>query len=133
MYGFKSLLGSLAVVTLLSAGAVSLSGCTTFREAVGDVATSSTTTSPAQAKTLAEAIQFTASAERLLSVYVSSGAASRPVLDQLEILVPAVHAALKKAEAAQAAGNSPLLAAALASFNEALTALNQYKSAKGIH
>lgn len=132
MYGFKKLFGSFALVALLSAGSIGVAGCANERQAIADVATSATTTTPAQAKTVAEATQLAAITERLLSVYVKSGAATRPVLDQLEILVPPVHNTLKKAQAAQAAGDSPLVAASLTGFNEALLALNKYKQAKGI-
>lgn len=109
-----------------------LAGCGDFRQGLADVATSSTTTSPSQAKTLAEAIQLTTVAEHSLSIAVNSGKVPVAVLHQLEVLVPAVHNALKKAEDAQRDGNSPLVAAALASFNEALTALNAYKASKGV-
>lgn len=117
---------------LIAALALSLGGCADFREAVGDVAVSSTTTSPAQAKTLKDAILLTTAAERSLDLVVKSGLTPAPVLDQLEILVPVVHNSLKKAEQAQKDGNSPLLAASLQGFNEALNALNAYKALKGV-
>lgn len=109
-----------------------LTGCAELRQGAADVATSSTTSSPAQAKTLADAIKLTTIAEHSLDLVVTSGLTPPAVLDELKILVPAVHNALKKAEDAQRNGNSPLVAVALASFNEALTALNTYKATKGI-
>jgi len=109
-----------------------IGGCTTARQAAADVAVSATTTSPAQAKTLADAILLTTAAETNLTVLVRNDVLPVPVLERMKILVPAVHNALKKAEDAQRAGDSPLVAAALASFNEALTVLNAYKAAKGI-
>lgn len=111
---------------------VPLGGCANERQAVADVLTSSTTTSPSQAKTLAEAIQLTTVAEHSLDIAVTGELVAPAVLDELKILVPAVHNALKKAEAAQTAGNSPLVAVALNGFNEALLALNTYKAQKGI-
>lgn len=116
----------------MAAFALCLGGCADLRQAVGDVAVSSTTSSPSQAKTLGDAILLTTAAERSLDLVVTSGLTPPAVLEELKVLVPAVHNSLKKAEAAQAAGNSPLLAAGLASFNEALTALNTYKSQKGL-
>lgn len=125
------ILKGFAIAVMLVAG-LNLGGCTTLRQAGADVAVSSTTTSQAQIKTLGDAILVTTQAEKLLDIYVTSGLATPAVLGQLKILVPAVHNALKKAEDANRAGNNPLLAASLAAFNEALTALNQYKAAKGI-
>lgn len=132
MYGFKKFFGSFALVAVLSIGGAGLSGCESWRQSAADVAVSSTTTSPAQAKSLGDAILITTQAEKTLDIYVTSGLASPAVLAQLKILVPAVHNALKKAEDAQRAGDSPLVAASLAAFNEALTALNSYKATKGI-
>lgn len=120
----------LAAVAALSLAP--LSGCTTARQAAADVAVSATTTSAAQAKTLADATQLATVAENSLTVVVKNDLLPIPALKQLRILVTAVHNALDEAQAAQRSGNSPLVAAALASFNEALTALNTYKAAKGI-
>lgn len=112
--------------------AAPITACTSTRQAAADVTVSATTTSPAQAKTLADAIQLTTLAENSLTIAVRNDLIPVPALEQLKILVTAVHNALKKAEDAQRSGDSPLVAAALASFNEALTALNTYKAAKGI-
>ena len=122
----------LAIVASAALAFSPLSGCTTARQAAADVAVSSTTSSPAQAKTLADAVLLTTSAEQLLTVVVKNDLLPPPALEQLRALVIAVHNSLKKAEDAQRSGNSPLVAAALATFNEALTALNTYKAAKGI-
>lgn len=120
------------LAAFLALSLVPLNACTSLRQGAADVAVSSTTTTPAQAKTLADAIALTTVAETNLTVLVRNDVLPIPVLERLRILVPAVHNALKKAEDAQRAGDSPLVAAALASFNEALTALNAYKAAKGI-
>jgi len=120
------------ITAVLLTGGLMLGGCTSAREGLADVATSATTTSPAQAKTLGDAIQLATAAEKSLDVLVVAGVLPTAWLDELKILVPPVHNALKKAEAAQRAGNSPLVAAALDGFNEALTALNTYKATKGI-
>lgn len=114
------------------AGALVTGGCAEVREIGSDIAVSTTTATPSQAKTVADAIQLTTLAEKSLDVIVTSGVLSRPVLDELAILVPAVHNALKKVEAANSAGNSALTAAALAAFNEALKAFNIYKQANGV-
>lgn len=120
------------LAAFLALSLVPMNGCASLRQGAADVAVSSTTTTPAQAKTLADAIALTTVAETNLTVLVRNDVLPIPVLERLRILVPAVHNALKKAEDAQRAGDSPLVAAALASFNEALTALNAYKAAKGI-
>lgn len=112
--------------------ALCLGGCANERQAVADVISSQTTSSPAQAKTLAEAIQMTTVVEYSLDLVVQSGVTPPAVIDELKILVPVVHNALKKAEAAQAAGNSPLVAASLTAFNEAFAALAAYKAQKGV-
>lgn len=122
----------LILTAFLALTFVPLGACTTLRQAVGDVAVSSSTTSNAQAKTLAEAIQLATLVEKSLDVAVVNGLLPVASLDELKVLVTSVHLSLKKAEAAQRDGNSPLVAAGIASFNEALTALNHYKAAKGI-
>ena len=71
-------------------------------------------------------------AERALDCYVNNGSPSRAVLNELNILVPAVHSALVKVEAANKAGNSALTAAALAAFNEALAAYESYATQQGV-
>lgn len=117
---------------LVLIAALGLAGCSTAASLLSGVAVSFTTANPFQAKTIAEATQAATLAEKALDLYVTSGHASKPVLDELQVLVPAVHNALKKAQAANAAGNSALVAAALAGFNEALAALNSYKTLQGV-
>lgn len=70
--------------------------------------------------------------EHGLDLYVASPVSDRAVVLELKILVPAVHNALAAAEVANSAGNSALTAAALATFNEALDAVQSYETLKGV-
>jgi hypothetical protein len=112
--------------------ALSLAGCTTVGSLVSDVAVATTSATPAQATTVAEAEQAATLAEQALDLYVKTGNPSPAVLAELNVLVPAVHNTLVKAEQANAAGNSALTAAALAGFNEALAAYNSYATLQGV-
>lgn len=118
---------TLTLLALLSA-TTALGGCT----AISNLAVSLTSASPTQAKSVAEAEQVTTLAEQALDLYVQNGNPSQPVLAELKILVPALHNALKQVEAANTAGNSASAAAALAAFNQALAALNSYKTNQGV-
>lgn len=117
---------------LALAALVPLGACTTLTSGLSDVAVSVTTAGPTQAKTVAEAIQATKLIEDGLDLYVTTGAPSKAVLDQLNILVPALHNTLVAAENAQATGNSAAIASALAAFNESLAAVQSYKTLKGV-
>lgn len=112
--------------------ALGLGGCTTVGSAISDIAVATTSASPSQAKTVAEAAQATALVEKSLDLYVTTAAPDRAVLQELKILVPALHNALVAAEVANGAGNSALTAAGLAAFNEALAAVKSYESLKGV-
>lgn len=122
----------LSLYAFTLAAALSLGGCASVASVASDLAVSATTATPAQAKTVGEATQATALAEKTLDLAVTSGALPPAVIAELKILVPAVHNALKKVEAANAAGNSALTALALASFNEARAALNSYETLSGV-
>lgn len=111
---------------------LSLGGCTTIGSTLSDIAVATTSATPSQAKTVAEAIQATALVEKSLDLYVTTAKPDAAVLQELKILVPAVHNALVAAEVANSAGNSALTAAGLAAFNEALAAVQTYESLKGI-
>jgi hypothetical protein len=113
--------------------AVSLGGCADLASVASSVAVSVTTATPTQVTTLAEAEQAATLAEQGLDLYVTTGTPSPAVVAELKVLVPALHTVLKQAEAANAAGNSALAAAAIASFNQALAALNSYKTLQGVN
>lgn len=116
---------------LLSAGLL-LGGCTTVASGASDFITSMTTASPTQAKTVAEAAQATKLVEDGLDLYVTTGHPSLAVLNELNILVPALHNTLLASEQAQASGNSAAIAAGLAAFNEALAAVQAYEVKTGV-
>jgi hypothetical protein len=121
------------MLKVLAFGAVvALGGCTSFGSFVSDLAISATSATPTQAKTVGEAATLATAAEKALDLYVTTGSPSTGVLNELNILVPAVHNALVKVEAANKAGNSALTAAALATFNEALAAYESYATQNGV-
>ena len=116
----------------LVAAALMLGGCTTLASDISSVVVSTTSAGPTQAKTVAEAEQATKLLEDGLDLYVTTGHPSKAVLDELKVLMPALHTTLKAAEAAQASGNSATMATALAAFNEALAAVQGYETKQGV-
>jgi hypothetical protein len=116
--------------------ALSLASCTSVGQALsslgGSVASVTTTAPPSQAKTVAEAIQATQLVEDGLDLYITNGHPSKAILDELAVLIPALHNTLVKAEDAQRGGSSAAVATALAAFNEALGAVKAYEVAKGV-
>lgn len=123
----KSILLPAALVLALTGG-----GCTTVASTVAAVTTSLSTASPTQAKTVAEAAQATKIIEDGLDAYVTTGHPSKAILDELNVLVPALHSTLVAAENAQSNGNSAAIAAGLAAFNEALAAVQGYETKQGV-
>lgn len=113
--------------------ALGLGGCATVGSALSNIAVSTTSATPSQAKTVAEAIQATALTERGLDLYVTTAPENQAILQELQILVPAVHRTLLAVEAANASGNSALVAASLGTFNEALAAVKSYEALKGVN
>ncbi len=109
-----------------------LGGCNSVGSGLSNVAVALSTKTPTQAKTVAEATQAVTLVERALDLYVQNGNPPRAVLAELQILVPAVHNALVKVEDANRAGNSAAVAAALAVFNESLSALTAYQTLQGV-
>lgn len=121
---------------LAIAGVLLLGGCTTagslLATAGQQIASATTTAPPSQAKTVGDAILIVNGIETGLNFYVTTGNPSKATLDELAILVPALHKTLVAAEEAQHNGSSAAVATALAAFNEALNAVQAYKSLKGI-
>lgn len=117
---------------LVVALALTLGGCSSLASAVSSIAVATSTSSTTQATTVAEAEQAATLAEKALDLYVTTANPSKTVLQELQVLVPAVHNALVKAEAANAAGDSAATAAALAVFNEALAAYQSYATLQGV-
>lgn len=125
----KNYLRAFLLPVVLSVG---LLGCAGVAKLASDAIVSTTSAGPAQARTVGDAIRITKLVEDGLDLYVTQGSPPAAVLDQLNILVPALHNTLKKAEAAQQSGNSALIAAALAAFNESLAAVHAYETLKGV-
>lgn len=111
---------------------VAIGGCAEAGSVAADLITSTTSATPTQARTVGDAIRLCKLMEDGLDLYVTSGHASRSVVDELLILVPALHNTLVKAEDAQRSGNSAAIAAGLAAFNEALAAVRAYEVLKGV-
>lgn len=109
-----------------------LGGCASIGSTVSSLVVSTTTAGPTQAKTVGEAINATKLVEDGLDLYVTTGSPSKAVLDELNILVPALHNTLVAAEDAQRSGNSAALAAAMAAFNQALSAVQGYETKAGV-
>jgi hypothetical protein len=100
-------------VGLALLAAPSLTAC----GSLADAATSVTSSSPAQANTLAAAeLTYTAVA-KVAKVYLQSGTASPATAKSIGDLDNQVYAALLAARQAQSSGNSPAIAAALQVFN----------------
>ena len=112
--------------------ALLLGGCASIASVASDLAVSASTATPTQAKTVGEATQALTIAEKTLDAVVVSGTLPHTVIEELKILVPPMHNALKKAQAANAAGDSAAVALALAAFNEAKAALSSYETLQGV-
>lgn len=120
------------LLPLALACAMALGGCSTVGQALSGLVVSVTSATPSQAKTVAEATQAATLVEQSLDLYVKNGHPSPAVLQELQVLVPAVHNTLVRAQQANASGNSALTAAALAAFNEATSAANSYETLQGV-
>lgn len=120
------------IIAPLLACSLALGGCASVASALSSIAVATSSSTPTQATTVAEATQAVTLAEQALDVYVKTGNPSQAVLQQLNILVPALHNTLVAAETANKAGNSAATAAAMAAFNQALAAYNSYLSLEGI-
>lgn len=113
-----------------------LGGCTTVGSLLAtggqQVASITTTAPPSQAKTVKDAILIVEGVETGLDIYVTTGNPSKATLDELAVVVPALHNTLLAAETAQRSGSNAAVASALAAFNEALAVVQAYKAQKGI-
>lgn len=115
----------IALIAVLSLPlAVPLADCST----VANIATQLSSATPAQATTLAEALQAAKLATDAVDVYVRSANPNRATLAELQTLNEGLHNALVTLEMANANGQS----LAMASFNAALTAFNAYSTSQGI-
>lgn len=117
---------------LIFAAALALSGCASLGSVVSKVVVASTTKTPSQANTVAEATQATTLAEEAVDLYVKTGNPSKPVLTELQTLVTALHTTLVAVETANKSGNSATAAAAIATFNQALAAYQAYAVHQGV-
>ncbi len=117
---------------LIAAVAFALSGCASLASVVSKVVVASSSATPAQATTMAEATQAAALAENAVDLYVKTANPSKPVLTELQTLLTALHNTLVKAETANKSGNSALAAVALDAFNQALAAFRAYAVNQGV-
>lgn len=124
---FRKSLAALALCLPLALG-----GCASVGELVSKTVVATTVAGPTQAKTVKDAVLITTGIEEGLDLYVTTSDPSNSTLDQLTILITALHNTLVKCEEAQKTGKNALVAAALAGFNESLRAVQAYKASKGI-
>jgi hypothetical protein len=92
------------------------------------VAQATSSSTPSQVTTLAEAEQGAKLVTDAVDVYVNTASPDRAVLVELKSLSDGVHAAIVSLEAANAKGQSLVYG----SFNAALSAFNAYTTAQGI-
>lgn len=115
------------------AAALALSGCATAGSVLSKVVVAATSSTPSQAKTVGEAAQAATLVEHAVDIYANTGTPNAAVLHQLhDVILPAIHNALVKAEAANKSGNSALAAATISAFNEALADYRAYAVNQGI-
>lgn len=124
-------MNKLIKLTAMTFIVLSLAGCGTVGSFATDSIASTTVSGPSKAATVKDAILLTRGAEEGLDLYVLSNPPNA-TLDQLKILVVALHGVLLKVEDAQKSGDDILVATTLATFNESLTAVRSYKALKGI-
>lgn len=120
------------VAAIALAAVLGLSGCASTASIVSKVVVAATSKTATQAKSVGEATQIAKVLEEGLDLYVTNGNPSQSVLAQLRTGITAVHTALKKAQAADKAGNSALAAGALEGFNQALAAYRTYAVNQGV-
>ncbi len=117
---------------LLIAGALALAlsagGCTTVASGLADVATSLSSSSPAQVQTYAEATAAADLATRTVDLAVNNVKFSKATLTELQALNDSLHDAWSKLKAANDAGQSLSFAA----FNAALSAYQTYRTEQAI-
>ncbi len=115
-------------VFLIVALALSLAGCTSMASGVATVATSMSTSTPAQVNTFADATAAATLATRTVDLAVTSLKLDKATLKELQTLNEAVHAAWLPLKDAVDKGQSPSFAA----FNAALAAYQSYRTSQGI-
>ena len=108
--------------------ALALTGCTSVAQLAATVAQATSSSTPSQVTTLAEAEQGAKLVTDAVDVYVNTASPDRAVLVELKSLSDGVHAAIVSLEAANAKGQSLVYG----SFNAALSAFNAYTTAQGI-
>ena len=107
---------------------LALGGCTTLAQGASNVNQALSSSTPQQATTLAQALQFAKLATDAVDVYVNTGNPNRATLTELNTLNEGLHAALGKLQTANMAGQS----LALAVFNQAFLAFTTYETAAGV-
>lgn len=108
--------------------AVTLSGCTTMAQFAAEIAQSTSSGTPSQVTTLAEAEQAATLATQAADIAVNTGKLDRGTLQEIKTLSDSLHAALGVLQSANASGQS----LDYSSFNAALAAYNAYMTSQGI-
>ena len=116
----------IAIALLATLG---LASCTTVAQLAASTATSLSSSTPGQVKTLNDAVAAADLLTKSTKVVVDTGTLDRATLVEIDALSTGVHAALTDLEADNAAGH----ALNYASFNAALDAYNSYMTIKGLH
>ncbi len=116
------------IAAIFIATSLALAGCTSIAQFAANTAQSLSSSTPAQARTLDEAVQAATLVTKAATLYVNTANPSRATLEELKILDNQVHTSLVNLQNANAAGQS----LAIASFNEALAAFLAYSTSKGI-
>jgi hypothetical protein len=115
-------------ILLAAALAVPLANCTTVASGLSSVATSLSSSTPAQVTTLAQAVQAADLITKAVDVYVKTGNPNVATLKELQALSNAVNAALVSLNTAAQNGQSLVYD----SFNAALSAFTAYSTASGV-
>jgi len=108
---------NLKVFALALALALPMSGCSLFTDLIGGGAVAASSTSVAQASTVKAAGDLFVLADKAGTAYFASGKATKAQAQTALAVEGQVYDALKAARTADAAGNSPGVAAALSLFN----------------
>lgn len=109
-------------------GALAIAGCADVAQVVGSTAQELSSSTPAQVRTLSEALQAATIATNAVDVYVNGANPDMATLLELQTLNDGLHTALVNLRAANANNQSLLLGL----FNESLRAFQAYSTNKGI-
>lgn len=125
---FKKIALPIAMSIALITGAVGMTGCSSIAQVTSEIATSVSSSTPEQARTLEQAYHAATIVTEAVRVYVNVGNPDRATLVQLQKLNLGLRETLAELDAANKAGKSLTFAA----FNEALKAFKAYATVKGV-